>query len=70
MCQVRPSHRGLRSAITPPYVPEGCVDLHNTVVGDTCMPDCALRFIIATMETVRSMRYTDASFDGACGLAA
>jgi hypothetical protein len=39
----------------PPHVPEGCVDLHNVVIGDTRKPDCASKFIIAALETSLSI---------------
>jgi hypothetical protein len=48
---------GNPEAITP-HVPGGCVDLHNAVIGDTCKPDCASKFIIAAVETPPSMRYS------------
>ena len=42
---------------------ESCVDPNNAVIGDTCKPDYASRFIIAAMETSLSIRYIDALFD-------
>jgi hypothetical protein len=61
MRQIRPSHRGLRSRVTP-YVPEGCVDLDNAVIGDMCKPDCASKFIIAATEPSLPIQHIDASF--------